>query len=181
VPAMAQIWLGHGAWGSPASMAPWIDGLQARGLDAAAVALPHGRAERGVLPFAEQVPDAPGMVVGGHSLGGRVATLLAAGVGGAPERRNAVAGVVALSFPLHPPRRPDPTLSRAAQWPSIAVPVLLLAGDADPFAEIGLLRAAAARLPQGELVVYRGLGHGLAPVRHDALERIAAFVRALGC
>jgi len=177
---MAQIWLGHGAWGSQASMAPWVEGLRARGLDAAGVALPRGRAERGVVPFAAQVPDAPGMVVGGHSLGGRVATLLAAGVAGAPERRHGVAGVVALSFPLHLPRRPDPTLSRADHWPSIEVPVLLVAGDADPYAEIGLLRAAVARLPCGEVVVYPGFGHDLGLVRHDALDRIAAFVRSLG-
>lgn len=177
---MAQIWLGHGAWGSPATMVPWVEGLRVRGLDAAGVTLPRGRAERGVLPFAAQVPDEPGMVVGGHSFGGRVATLLAAGVAGVPERRHRIAGVVALSFPLHPPRRPEPTLSRADHWPSIDVPVLLLAGDTDPHAEIGLLRTAAARLPQGELVVYHGLGHDLAPVRHDALDRIAAFVRSLG-
>jgi predicted alpha/beta-hydrolase family hydrolase len=177
---VTQIWLGHGAWGSPASMAPWILGLRARGLDAAGVVLPRGRAERGVVPFAAQVPDEAGMIVGGHSLGGRVATLLAAGVAGTPERRHAVAGVVVLSFPLHPAGRPEPTLSRADHWPSIEVPVLLLAGDADPYAEIGLLRTAAARLRLGELVIYRRLGHDLASVRSDALDRIAAFASSLG-
>lgn len=174
---MLQVWLGHGAWGSTASMAPWIDGIEARGLAAGAVTLPPGRAERAVSAFARQLPDQPGVVVGGHSMGGRVATLLAA-VGGGQPRRHAVAGVVALSFPLHPPRRPDPTLARAAHWPAIGVPVLLLSGDADPYARIDLLRAAAGRLRFGRLVVYPGLGHDLTDVREDALDRIASFVRA---
>lgn len=179
VRAMSRILLGHGAWGSPAAMAPWVDGLRQRGLAADAVTLPRGRAERAVLPFAVQAPDEPGVVVGGHSLGGRVATLLAAGVGSPPARRCALAGVVALSYPLHPPRRPDPSLARTAHWPRIEVPMLLLAGDADPYARIDLLRTAAERLRDPRVVVYPGLGHDLGPVRDDALDRIADFVRSL--
>ena len=176
---MVQIWLGHGAWGSAASVAPWVDGLRGLGLDTHPVTLPRGRAERGIAPFAAQVPDVPGAVVGGNSLGGRVATLLAAGVPEVTVRGHALAGVVAISFPLHPPRLPDPTLARAAHFPSIAVPVLLLAGGADPYARLDLLRDAVALLPRAELVVYPGLGHDLSPVRDDALGRIAAFVRTL--
>jgi len=177
---MAQIWLGHGAWGSPATMGPWIEGLRAAGVTADAVTLPRGRAERGIVPFAAQVPDADGMVVGGHSLGGRVATLLAAGAAdGAPRRTHALMGVVALSFPLHPPTRPDPALARASHFPMIGIPVLLLAGDADPYARIDLLREATELLPSSELVVYPGLGHDLAEAREDVVARIAAFVGAL--
>jgi uncharacterized protein len=181
---MSRVLLGHGASGSPEAMAPWVEGLRALGVPADAVAVPRGRAERGILPFAEQVPDEPLAVVGGHSLGGRVATLLAAGVpptrGTLPRRRHPIAGVVALSYPLHAPHQPDLTLARAVHFASIDVPVLLLSGDADPFARIDLLREAATRLPDGRLIVYPGLGHGLAPVREDALTRIAAFVRELG-
>jgi hypothetical protein len=176
---MARILLGHGAWGSPASMAPWVDGLAALGLEAAAVSLPRGRAERGIVPFAAQLPDGPGVIAGGHSLGGRVATLLAAGGAAVPPRVYPLAGVVALSFPLHPPRRPDPSLARAAHWGGVHVPMLLLSGDADPYARIDLLREAAAQLPSAELVVYAGLGHDLASVREDALARIARFARAV--
>jgi pimeloyl-ACP methyl ester carboxylesterase len=179
VHVMAQIWLGHGAWGSPATVAPWIEGLRAAGVTADAVTLPRGRAERGIAPFALQVPDVAGMVVGGHSLGGRVATLLAAGVDGVPTRDHALAGVVALSFPLHPPRRPDPTLARASHFPMIGIPVLLLTGDDDPYARLDLLREATALLPRAELVVYPGLGHDLAAVREDVVARIAGFVGAL--
>lgn len=165
-------------------MAPWVDGLRARGVAADAVAVPRGQAERGILPFALQVPDEPLAVIGGHSLGGRVATLLAAGVqpakGTVPLRRHPIAGVVALSYPLHAPHRPDPTLARAAHFAAIEVPVLLLSGDADPFARIDLLREAVRALRDGRLVVYPGLGHGVAAQREDVLERIVAFVRSVG-
>lgn len=193
--------LAHGASGSAASMAPWIDGLRALGLDGRAITLPRGRAEPAVPRFAAQTPDVPGVVIGGHSFGGRVATLLAAGwaraVDGAgaderpgdgsaaaqraplPARRHPVAGIVALSYPLHAPGRFDAWDARTAHWPSIAAPVLLLSGDADPFARPDLLREAVRRLPDAELVLYPGLGHGLAAVRGDALERILAFVRSL--
>ena len=178
---MSRVLLGHGASGSPAAMAPWVEGLRALGVPADAVSVPRGLAERGILRFAEQVPDEPLAVVGGHSLGGRVATMLAAGVppprGSLPPRRHPIVGVVALSYPLHAPHRPDPTLARAAHWASIDVPVLLLSGDADPFARIDLLRDSVGLLRDGRLVVYPGLGHGLLPVREEALGRIAAFVR----
>jgi pimeloyl-ACP methyl ester carboxylesterase len=106
LPGMLRVYLGHGAWGTPEAMAPWVDGLRSRGIEAHAVALPRGRAERGIAPFAAQLPDAPGVVVGGHSLGGRVATLIAAGGPAVPERRHPVAGVLGLSYPLHRPSDP---------------------------------------------------------------------------
>lgn len=186
---MPTVLLAPGSSGSPASIAPWVDGLRARGLDAASVVLPRGRAERAIVPFAQQAPDAPGLIIGGRSFGGRVATLLAADrraerdaddePGPLTNRRHPIAGVVAISFPVHAPGRPDPTLARASHLPDIAVPVLMLSGDRDPFARLDLLREAAALLAHGELVLYPGLGHDLAAVREDALGRIADFVRSL--
>jgi pimeloyl-ACP methyl ester carboxylesterase len=61
----------------------------------------------------------------------------------------------------------------------ISAPVLLLSGDRDPFARIELLRAAVRQLPQADLVVYPGVGHGLAPVLGDALERVAGWIGRL--
>ena len=43
--------------------------------------LPKRKAEDAIEAFEAQVPDEPGVVVGGHSFGGRVASLSAAGVG----------------------------------------------------------------------------------------------------
>src|SRR4051794_15532414 len=77
---VVTVYLAHGASGSAASMAPWVDGLMVRGVDARAVQLPKRKAEDAVAAYLDQVPDAPGIVIGGHSFGGRVASLAVAGV-----------------------------------------------------------------------------------------------------
>lgn len=59
----------------------------------------------------------------------------------------------------------------------IACPVLLLSGEADPFARIGLLREAVTRLPDARLVTWPRLGHGLGPVLDEALDLVADFLR----
>lgn len=175
---MLRIFLGHGASGSAATMAPWVDGLRDRGYEAHALTLPKRKAELAVAAFEAQVPDEPGVVVGGHSFGGRVASLSAAGVGrpeGEAGRR--YAALVCLSYPLHPPGSPEKAEARTAHWPSIAVPVLLLSGTSDPFARIDLLEAAMPMLAHGRLETWPRLGHGLLPVSEAALDRIVAFLR----
>lgn len=164
------IYLAHGASGSAASMAAHVDGLRERGLVARAVQLPVGRAERAVATYRGQVDDLPSAVIGGQSYGGRVASLLAAG--------ETPRGLVLLSFPLHRPGQPDPS-ARATHFPAIRCPVLLLSGEADPFARLDLLRAAAKQLPDARLITYPRLGHTLRPVLDDALDRMAEFARSL--
>jgi predicted alpha/beta-hydrolase family hydrolase len=153
-------------------MAPFVTGLRRRGIDADAVDLPKRKAEDAVAPWRAAVPDGPGTVAGGHSYGGRVASLAAAA--GAGYR-----GLVLFSYPLHPPGQPDRTDARIAHWPTIECPVLLLSGEADPFARIELLRKVVDRLPSAELVTYPRLGHGLKPVLDDVLDRVRAFIEAL--
>ncbi len=177
-----RIYLGHGASGSAVSMAPWVDGLLARGIEAHALTLPRGKAERALAAFEDQVPDAPDVVVGGHSFGGRVASLSAAGTGHGeggwlPGPARSYAALVCLSYPLHRPGAPETTAARTAHWPLVACPALLLTGSRDPFATRDPLQAAMPGLSDGRLVTYDGLGHGLLPVRDDALDRIAAFLR----
>jgi pimeloyl-ACP methyl ester carboxylesterase len=167
-----RVYLGHGASGDASSMAPYVQGLRDRGIETHGLQLPRRKAEAAVPALLEQVPEGPGIVVGGHSFGGRVATLAAAG-----PRRD-VAGLVCLSYPLHRPGAPDAEV-RTAHWPDIACPVLLLSGESDPFARIDLLRGAVPRLARAELVTYPRLGHGLRPVLGDVLDRIAAFVEGL--
>ena len=166
-----HVYLGHGASGDAASMAPFVEGLRRRGLAADAVDLPKRRAEEAVPAWRAAVPDGARSVAGGHSYGGRVASLAAAAGAG-------YAGLVLFSYPLHPPGRPERTEARVAHWPSIECPVLLLSGEADPFARIELLRVAVGLLPQHELVTYPRLGHTLRPVLEDVLDRVAAFVAA---
>jgi len=184
--------LGHGASGSAATMAPHVAGLRARGIDGRAIDLPKGRAERAVPRFAVLLADglavdgpelAAGeaetavelwLAVGGHSFGGRVASLAAAD---ACEAGRPPLALVLLSYPLHPPGRPDEWDARTAHWPRLTCPVILLSGTSDPFARPALLqRAVAERLPAAELVAYPRLGHGLAAVLDDVLDRVAAFL-----
>ncbi len=165
-----RLFLGHGASGTAASMAPFVDGLVARGIDATAIDLPRRKAEDAVPAFHLVVPSTAGVAVGGHSYGGRVASLAAA------EPDAPYEALVLFSYPLHPPGAPERTEARIAHWTSIRCPVLLLSGESDPFARIDLLRAAVPRLADGELVTYPRLGHTLKPVLDDVLDRVAAFL-----
>jgi pimeloyl-ACP methyl ester carboxylesterase len=168
-----RCYLGHGASGTAASMAPFVAGLRARGIEAVAIDLPRRKAEDALPVFHTVVPSARDVAVGGHSYGGRVASLAAA------EPDAPYAGLILFSYPLHPPGAPERTDARIAHWPAIRCPVLLLSGEADPFAKIGLLRIAIGLLPMAELVTYPRLGHTLKPVLDDALDRAAAFLSGL--
>lgn len=172
-----HILLAHGASGRAASMQAHVDGLRLRGVAALAIDLPLRRAEDAVPAYREAISarsmPARELVIGGQSYGGRVASLVAAADHGA------CAGLVCFSYPLHRPGQPD-WEGRTAHWPAIAVPVLLLSGESDPFARIDLLRLACAqRLPLARLVTYPKVGHSLRPVLDVALDEATAFVRSL--
>jgi uncharacterized protein len=166
-----KVFLAHGASGNAASMQPFIDGLAAAGIAGATIRLPVRRAEAAVDAYRTQLPDElADCIIGGHSYGGRVASLLAAG-----ERP---AGLVLLSYPLHRPGRPDEL--RTEHWPALGCPVLLVSGEADQFARIGLLRSAVEQLPDAELVTYPGVRHGVGGRRLDeTVGHIARFVARL--
>jgi predicted alpha/beta-hydrolase family hydrolase len=168
-----RLFLGHGASGTAASMAPFVTGLRARGVDASAIDLPRRRAEDAVPAFHTVVPSEGDVAVGGQSYGGRVASLAAA------EPDAPYAALVCFSYPLHPPGAPERTDARIAHWPAIRCPVLLLSGESDPFAKIDLLRGSVSLLAQAELVTYPSLGHTLKPVLDDVLDRVAAFLADL--
>lgn len=163
--------LAPGASRGPDSIAPYLRGLATSGITAKAVQLPRGTAERALPAYRAAAPFGASTIVGGQSFGGRVASLLAA--------EGEVGGLILICYPLHPPGRQERWDERTEHWPRIACPVLLLSGDRDPFARIGLLRDAVERLPRAELHIYPGVGHGLRSVLADAVPRIAAFVRGL--
>jgi predicted alpha/beta-hydrolase family hydrolase len=151
-------------------MKPYVDRLRALGIDATALRLPRGSAERAMTSLRDQVGTGlASAVIGGHSFGGRVASMVAA------DTRPA--GLVLLSYPLHRPGHAEEL--RVDHWRRIACPVLLLSGDRDQFARIELLRRSVRRLSQAELHVYPGLRHGLLAVADDVAQRIAAFVKSL--
>jgi pimeloyl-ACP methyl ester carboxylesterase len=164
-----HVYLGHGASGNAASMRPHVDGLRKRGIQATALELPKGNAERAAGKIVATVPIADGVVIGGHSYGGRAASMVAA--------EHEVAGLLLLSYPLHRPGHPEEL--KTEHWKRIRCPVLLLSGESDPFATIALLRRSVKLLREAELFTYPRVGHGLAAVLDDALDRVATFVRGL--
>lgn len=142
-----------------------------RGYDVEIVALPKGTAERAMPVYRGAIgAEASATVIGGQSFGGRVATLIA------PEVQPAA--VVCFSYPLHAPGRQPSWVERTSHWPKVTCPVLLLSGESDPFAEIGLLRRAVEQLPRATLLTYPGLGHSLVPVLDQALDEVHAFIAA---
>ena len=98
----------------------------------------------------------PGRVfLGGQSYGGRQASMLAA------EEPDLAAALLLLSYPLHPPGKPEQ--ARTAHFPALRVPSLFVHGPRDPFASPDELRAALALIPgPTALVEIPGAGHDLA-------------------
>ena len=165
MPAHALL-LGHGASGTAASMQPWVRSLAAHGVAGVALELPKSNADRAAEVFKRALADEPEAAIGGHSYGGRVASLLAAA--------QPVAALVLLSYPLHRPGHPEDL--RTDHWRRIACPVLLLSGDRDQFAKLDVLQREARKLKRAELFTYPGQRHGLLNVKEDAAQRIATFL-----
>jgi hypothetical protein len=135
------------------------------------------RCFRRVLEHVDGIGMSP-IVIGGKSMGGRIATHLSA-------QGADIAGVFALGYPLHPPGRPDQP--RTAHLPAITVPVLIVQGERDPFGTPSELTPVIATIPgRVELEVVAGGDHSLA-VRgrpagqlYDWLgDRIAGWVRSI--
>jgi uncharacterized protein len=151
-------------------MQPYIQRLRERGVRAHALSLPRGAAERATKALREQVgARLPASVIGGHSFGGRVASMVAA--------ETKPAGLVLLSYPLHKPGHPEAL--RVEHWPRIECPVLALSGDRDQFARVNVLTESVQLLRDVQLHIYKDLRHGLLAVADDVAERIASFVAEL--
>jgi predicted alpha/beta-hydrolase family hydrolase len=147
--------LAHGA-GAPQTH-PWMvgaaEGLASRGVRVVTFNFPYMEQKR-------RAPDSPAVAqacfrsvvahtradlgegvrvfLGGKSFGGRMASHLAA------DREPAVAGLVCLGYPLHPPGKPD--LLRVKHLCGIAVPVLIVQGSRDTFGTPGELRPHLAAI-----------------------------------
>lgn len=131
------------------------------------------RAFEDVLGAFAALTGARHQVLGGRSLGGRVASLLAAGGTGA--------GVVALAYPLHPGGRPDPR--RTEHWPRITAPMLFVHGDRDRMCPVGDLDAARARYlcaAAHRAHVVAGADHGFALRTRDPRTRADVTAELVG-
>jgi uncharacterized protein len=109
--------------------------------------------------------------LGGHSYGGRQSSMLAA------EHPGLVNGLLLLSYPLHPPRRPDQL--RTAHLPELRTPSLFVHGTRDPFGSVEELRAALQLIAgRKDLLAIEGVGHELVPRAKDGMQRTVAAIVA---
>ena len=109
--------------------------------------------------------------LGGHSYGGRQASILAAGEPGLADT------LLLLSYPLHPPGRVAQL--RTAHFSDLRTPALFVHGSADPFGSLDELERARGLIPaRTALLPVDGAGHDLLRGRRQAgaelAERIAA-------
>jgi uncharacterized protein len=92
--------------------------------------------------------------LGGHSYGGRQATILCA------AEPDLVSGLLLLSYPLHPPRKPEQL--RTQHLPNLRTPSLFVAGTRDPFGSVEEMEKALPLIPaKTELLKVEGAGHDL--------------------
>lgn len=94
------------------------------------------------------------LYLAGHSYGGRQASMLCA------EQPDLAAGLVLLSYPLHPPRRPEQ--QRTQHLPDLRTPALFFHGTRDPFGSIEEMQRAIKMIPAPtKLIAVEGAGHDL--------------------
>ena len=92
--------------------------------------------------------------LGGHSYGGRQASILCAAEPGLVDR------LLLLSYPLHPPQRPSEL--RTGHFPDLKTPALFVHGTRDGFGSIDELTVALKLIPaRTELLPISGAGHEL--------------------
>ncbi|MBI1898292.1 MAG: alpha/beta hydrolase [Acidobacteria bacterium] len=107
------------------------------------------------------------LVIGGQSYGGRQASMLAA------EAPDLAAGLLLLSYPLHPPGAPEQL--RTTHFPKLRARALFVHGSRDPFGSIPELRAALKLVPEEpQLMIMEGAGHELA--RRPRAAAVAARI-----
>jgi predicted alpha/beta-hydrolase family hydrolase len=172
--------LGHGAGGNmhTPGMAQVAEALAARGVGVVRFNFPYAEAKRKVPDrqpalercyhaVAEQVAArAARLFLGGRSMGGRIAShIVAAG--------RTASGLVFLSYPLHPPGRPERL--RDAHLYGITAPMLFVQGTNDAFAQPDLLARTLERLPNATLHRIEDADHGL-KVRGRPADAVTAEI-----
>jgi hypothetical protein len=106
--------------------------------------------------------------LGGHSYGGRQATMLAADEPGTAD------ALLLLSYPLHPPDKPAQL--RTGHLPQLLTPSLFVHGTKDPFGSIAEMEAALQLIPaRTQLEVIEGTGHDLARGKFNLRALVEKF------
>jgi len=103
------------------------------------------------------------LVLGGRSMGGRMCSMAVAE--GLPA-----AGLVLLSYPLHPPGKPDAL--RVDHFPALDLPCLFVSGTKDPFGSPAALESHTAAIPGPVTHVWiEGAGHEVKDLKDDQRQR----------
>jgi predicted alpha/beta-hydrolase family hydrolase len=116
------------------------------------------------------------LVLGGRSMGGRMCSMAVAE--GLPA-----AGLVLLSYPLHPPGKPDAL--RVDHFPALDLPCLFVSGTKDPFGSPAELEGHSAAIPGPVTHVWiDGAGHEVKNLKDDArqtrvIEAVAGWLKGL--
>ncbi|WP_369370776.1 alpha/beta family hydrolase [Promicromonospora sp. Populi] len=139
--------------------------------DRAPVAVGHLRTE--AAAWAEEL-DVAGdrLLLGGRSYGGRMCSMAVAE--GLPA-----AGLVLLSYPLHPPGRPEKL--RVEHFGQITVPTLFVSGDKDPFGTPGELAEHVAAIPGPVTTVTLSGAHDMRGVAREkaVAQAVANWIAVL--
>lgn len=112
--------------------------------------------------------------VGGRSMGGRMCSMAVAQ--GLPAK-----GLILVSYPLHPPGRPDKQPERTAHFPALppGLPCLFVSGTSDAFGTPDELTEATKTIPGSvEFVWVEGGDHGLRRRDQEVAEAVRHWVRA---
>jgi hypothetical protein len=108
------------------------------------------------------------LFIGGQSYGGRQASMLLA-------EDQVADGLLLLSYPLHPPGKPD--RARTQHLPQIKVPVMFVHGTHDPFGTVEEIEAARKLIPAKTLLVpVEGAGHDLGFKAKSKRESLPSLV-----
>lgn len=119
--------------------------------------------------LSESADVAPAHIfLGGRSMGGRICSIAVAE--GLPAR-----GLVLISYPLHPPGRPDRL--RTEHFPAIRVPCLFVSGTKDAFASPAELEAETAAIPGPVTFQWiEGKDHGLRGVDAEVTGAVRTWL-----
>ena len=118
-----------------------------------------------------------GVFLGGHSYGGRQASMLCAEIAEKnPEKATELtAGLLLLSYPLHPPRKPEQL--RTQHFFHLHTPALFVEGTRDPFGAIAEIEQALKLIPaKAKLLTIEGAGHDLGFKGKAGREKLPAEV-----
>ena len=109
------------------------------------------------------------LYLGGHSYGGRQASMLAA------EEPEIAAALLLLAYPLHPPNKP--TQLRTEHFPKMRMRSVFVSGSADPFGSPMELEKAILLVPaRTEMLIIEGAGHDLKRGRFDLAPTLKAVL-----